>query len=250
MDISNLLKSTKIVQPMNDICICGHLISEHDSLGVCEDIECQCMEPTLNKPPTSPAPSNEAVNEAVSEAVNETISKDSCSHLCSCGKWWTHGPWNKCRFPDLLNHGKCQTCLSTVDTPYEPLEGFQINSGKPALDTSAQKIIRQNTREVCKNMNIQQLTYHIEFLAKRIEELRVQSLETAHMRREAEEEEIKNIPESEREKFIQALRRGDKKKASKADRSAAPVSKQEKLIQSLMKQTGKSREIVEAMLND
>ena len=121
--------------------------------------------------------------------------------------------------------------------------------------------IRNKERVICKDMNVEQLTRHIEFLAKEIEKLRIQSLETRKMRSALEEEELADIPESEREKFIQELRRGasKEKKPRKARESKAPekssdpgvrLSAYEKNVQNLMRRMGKTREQVEAFLND
>lgn len=197
-----------------------------------------------------------------------------CQHMCDnveCQKWWTHGPLGECKYPDIVKQGLCQACNANGET-FQIKPEDDIKDGK--LTAAAQIKCRNDERNVCKFMNVEQLTRHIEYHARRIEELRVRSLEARKMRSELEEEELSNIPEHEREAFIQALRRGEakgEKKPRKAraakdpamltgkQKESALVSKLKaegkspeaaRVIAAMMVKTGKTQEQVEAWLND
>jgi len=148
--------------------------------------------------------------------------------------------------------GKTQAANST-----DPLADYE--DGK--FSGQAEITIRNKERVVCKDMNPEQLTRHIEFYAREIESLRIKSMEAKKMRQDIEEEQLANIPEHEREKFIQALRNGaasskrgrktaEKSNTSEAAASAVRLSAYERNVQNLMKRNNKTREQVEKYLND
>ena len=119
-------------------------------------------------------------------------------------------------------------------------------------------------------MNIEQLTAHIELITKMELEYRARALETRKMRADLIEEQIAEVPESEREAFRQALLTGKTKSgrktkepkekketdAQKVTRIALEVVKagtplaMAKVVAQWMVKTGKTREQVEAMFND
>lgn len=214
----------------------------------------------------------------------DSTADENCAHLCDCSKWWSHGLKQKCRYPDLLKQGLCPECLdcgASTKVSYTLEEDFKPGkNGNDQLSPRAQVIIRNAHTVRIKDMSIEQLTFHIKHLHFQIEELRVQAMQSRHRRTELEEEEIANIPESERKAFIEALRAGKeaKKKVAKDAKEAKPKkptkaaiaeaaeSKEKalvvtiqaqgkslqdaKVIASLMTRTGKSQAQVEALLND
>lgn len=209
--------------------------------------------------------------ELLPEPSTESMPDGYCQHLCEnseCLRWWTHGLSKDCKYPDILKQGLCQKCNTNGETfQIKPEE--DIKDGK--LTAPAQIKCRNDERVICKNMNIEQLTRHIEYHAVRIAELHIRSLEARKMRAELEEEELQHIPESEREAFIQALRRGDKEGKTKKVRASKPKletakskeaalvaglkaqgksSEEAKTIAAMMVKTGKSQAEVEAWLND
>jgi hypothetical protein len=308
-EVKELPEITPSEEPL---CACGHPADAHSD-GDCEILECECTSycppshdyninspaptqdvqqgaaPVLIPEPTISDPSFTVEEESEAEGVVEVPSTTPnaltdlpapseegmpdgfCQHLCECGKWWTHGDSSKCRYPDVVKQGKCQICLNGAT--YQLNLSADLKDGK--LTPEAQINVRNDERKLCKNMNVQQLTFHIEFYAHKIEELRIRSLESRKLRSELEEEELQNIPEEEREAFIQALRRGDKepkkrgtrrsngeakpKRQSVKDREAAIVvdlmkqgknNTEAKLIATWMLKTGKTQAQVEAFLND
>lgn len=185
-----------------------------------------------------------------------------CNHCCSkvtCMGWWTHGPKSECRYPDLVNMGLCPRCLTHDTNPalpdiktvpnYTPLDAadfFVDEKGKPQLSPRAQVYFRNEELVRVKDMSVEALTHHMQFYAQLIEELRTRSLAIRHKRSELEEEQLADIPEDEREKFIQALRNGNTKKTrTKKDPSEpkvkkeSPASKIKALVAGMMAQ-GKS----------
>lgn len=256
---------------------CGHPQNAHD--GECCILECECAGfaapatpvPTISTPKVvipdvqKPTPPKKGLMFAVPPqkdlpAPSTNIlqitdeNRNNCHHLCECGNWWTHGLRAVCKYPDLMNQGKCQVCLNG-GVNADVLEHFV--DGK--LTAPGEIFIRNKQRLVCKEMSVEQLTNHISFLAKNIEELRIKSLETRKMRAELEEEELQNIPEDEREKFIQALRNGQSKttktrkpraKKESDEPSGIRMSAYERNIANLMKRMNMTREQVEKFLND
>lgn len=214
--------------------------------------------------PDLPAPSTEAMPDGY------------CQHLCeSCNCWWTHGQHKDCQYPDITKQGLCQNCnkQETYQVDYAKDYEPKSNGSGLKMTPTAQIRVRNDENMICANMNIEQLTRHIEFYAMKIEELHNRSLQARHLRGELEEEELANIPESEREAFIQALRRGEsKEKKPRAARKAkdpsllsgkakeAALTSQlkaqgkppevAKVIAAMMVKTGKTQEQVEAWLND
>lgn len=211
----------------------------------------------------------------------------NCAHMCSdpnCQEWWSHGPKDKCRYPDLANQGLCPKCLTTDNQtkllePHRipdnrPLDtaDFKMEGGKPVMSPRAQVFYRNQELRLVKDMNVEQLTFHIQHYAQMIEELRVRSMQSRSKRAELEEEALQDIPEEEREKFIQALRNGNKKKTKTAKepkqkkespkekeratlahvQSARPSMslKEAQVIANYMIKTGSTLEVAEAWLND
>jgi hypothetical protein len=208
---------------------------------------------------------------AATPIQDSDIPPTDCSHLCDCGKWWSHGSYDKCRYPTVLKQGLCPDCLNGRSGPNKPALDHSIQLVSPIITVADQIELRNKSREMCKNMNVEQLTHHIQFNAKLIEELRIKSLETAKMRRELEDELVENagiFSESERAKFIDALRSGNKASKPgkpKKDKPVTGKTKEAELIASLqskhplamakviagmMIKTGKTQAQVEAWLND
>lgn len=275
-----LLSTNESNESNRSICTCGHPKDAHDEDDICEILECECgnftsiLNLTNVTDVTITAPITPIDNEQ-SEARLHRSSKDvtevaganleGCAHICQpsiandkgpqgCGLWWSHGPRDKCRHPDLINIGLCPTCLGVGNKPFDPLEDWDNDRLTP------QGILKagNKARKDCKDMNAEQLTAHISMLAKRIETLKAESMMSRKMRSELEEEELSHIPEEERERFIQALRRGGKKAGRKPKVSKPPtpeevgirLSKMERHIRNLMATTGKTRQEVEAFLDD
>lgn len=260
------------------VCVCGHTLEEHSkpdsscaAMEVPEDADgkgkpcaCECWRiPALQVEETLPEPNHD-----------EPMPEGYCQHLCEnedCQKWWTHGLKAECQFPDILKQGLCQHC-STNNTTFQMDPSQDFKDGK--IVPAAQIKIRNDEQFICKDMSIEQLTNHIFFLHKRIEELRIRSLHARKMRSDLEEEELANIPQHEREEFIQALRRGQKKgeKKPRATKKAKDPSlltgkakeaalkkeleakgkstEEAKALASIMVKTGKSLEWAEKFLND
>lgn len=185
-----------------------------------------------------------------------------CNHCCSkieCRGWWTHGLKTDCRYPDLVNMGLCPKCLTYNENPalpaiatvpnFTPLDAadfFVDEKGKPQLSPRAQVYFRNEELIRVKDMGVEALTHHMQFYAQLIEELRTRSLAVRHKRSELEEEQLQDIPEEEREKFIQALRNGNTKKKRVAKdpsepkvKKESPASKIKSLVAGMMAQ-GKS----------
>jgi hypothetical protein len=208
---------------------------------------------------------------AAAPIQDSDIPPTDCSHLCDCGKWWSHGSYDKCRYPTVLKQGLCPDCLNGRSGPNKPGLDHSISLSSGTLTVAEQIEQRNKARMQVANMNYEQRSHHILFLAKLIEELRVQSLETSKINREEEDrliEEAGITSPSERAKFIDALRSGNKpSKASKPkkDKPATGKTKEAELIASLqskhplamakviagmMIKTGKTQAQVEAWLND
>lgn len=194
------------------------------------------------------------------------VSEDGCQHICQpsipnskgpqgCGEWWSHGHRLKCRHPEILNLGLCPKCMGKGQEPFNPLEDFDTEKMK----LTPQGIMRSENkaRIECVDMNIEQLTHHIEFLAKCIEQLKAESMGTRKLRTEKEEEALLNIPAAEREKFIQSLRQGKDSKTPRVRKAKAidaeadkgvRLSKYERNVRNLMVTLGKTRQEVEKFL--
>jgi hypothetical protein len=220
-------------------------------------------------PPAPPAQLGSIEDPNKMEGFDQ-IAEDGCHHLCDCNRWWSHGPKDKCRHPDILKQGKCPKCLNG-EAPEDLTKNWVMKDGKIRPTGEHERFIRNREREIVKHMSIPQLTHHIEFFLQRIEELKMGMMETRKVRTEREDEETANLTtDSEREAFIQALRRGEKiekkktpkvKKISKAEQIQNLVAKirlndpskspdQAKLIATWMLESGKSQQEVEAFLND
>jgi len=198
------------------------------------------------------------------EAVEEVpLEKGNCNHLCKkCQKWWTHGLWTKCRFPDVMDQGMCPDCLNTPTEPINGL-GYTEENGKIRLTVDNAKTQADKGYVDCKNMSVEQITHHITFLEKTIQELRMQQSGSRRKRADLEEEQLENVPPEEREKFRQELRRGSKeKKAAKVPKAdpekdlrlslmnKGKSTEEAKVIAAMMIKTGKSQADVEAWLYD
>lgn len=188
-----------------------------------------------------------------------------CVHLCECENFWTHGLKAACRFPDMLKQGLCPDCLGIGKQQTWTMDEDFVD-GK--LSQKAQIIVRNKALKAIQNMNADQLTEHIKFLEMRIQELHLEALETRSRRAVLEEDEIYALPEEERERYRQALRRGDKpkkeKKAPKVSKKEEAAQKERDLAKSIkveqghdaklvaqwMIKTGKSQAQVEAYLYD
>jgi len=191
------------------------------------------------------------------------LEKGNCNHLCKkCQKWWTHGLWTKCRFPDVMDQGMCPDCLNT---PAEPLSGlgYTEENGKIRLTVDNAKTQADKGYVDCKNMSVEQITHHITFLEKTIQELRMQQSGSRRRRADLEEDQLQDIAPEDREKFRQELRRGSKeKKAAKAPKAdpekdlrlslmnKGKSTEEAKVIAAMMIKTGKSQADVEAWLYD
>jgi hypothetical protein len=183
--------------------------------------------------------------QSVSTSLGD-IPDDNCSHLCDCGKWWSHGSKTTCKYPDMVKQGPCQDCNSggTFQINFE--DNFITKDGKTKLTSDAQKISRNEARKCCKDMGIEQLTAHILYYEMRIEQLRAHSLEAAAMRREREEEALRDIPEHEQEKFRQALRQPKKARKSAPKKLSAAKQREADLVAKLKSQ-GKSTQDAHAI---
>lgn len=219
---------------------------------------------------------NERIANIGSTIGLDSIPEDGCRHLCECQTWWSHGPKLKCRYPDMLNYGKCPACLHSDETGViigtASPDAWTEKDGKLIIDPITEKQLRNDERSRCKDMSPEQLTYHIQFYARQIEELRIRSLETRKMSAERIEEETEGFTDEQRAKFIQDLRNSTKakkprvkkeatpKKASSAKQKEADLvvslkasgksAQEASLIASWMIKTGKSQAQVEAFLND
>jgi hypothetical protein len=290
-------KAAEIVQPVNEVavveststqCVCGHPEDAHD--GPCVILECDCpgfsasaTEVVTEKPNGSamtfviPAP--EATPEPPLPAPSTDMVPDGfCAHLCdSCNKWWTHGPKKECKYPDIIKQGPCQECnkQETYQVDYD--KDFQFKNSTWTLTPEAQIRVRNDENMICRDMSVEQLTNHINYYNLKIQELHSRSLQAMRNRRDLEEEQLKDIPESEREAFLEALRAGGKEKKPRTRKTSASTAKKDpalltgkaketaliaqlkaqgvnseraKIIGGMMAKTGKTREQVEAWLDD
>ena len=272
-------------------CICGHPIGAHDDCGPCGILECGCPRFASDSPEVEL--DTEDVDLKLAKLIDEEFDEpsmdlselpgDHCHHLCEnpdCQKWWSHGPKKDCTYPDLMKQGLCQECNNGVTDQIDFEDQFEIKDGKPRLTATALIKVKNEVGERVKDMNVAQLTAHILYNQMRIQEMHEANLHVSKIRRIKEEEEAANIPESEREKFIQALRKGedtgkkprkpratkaksekssssatDAKKAKKAElirqmRSEGMAKEVAEAIAGMMVQTGKSREVAEAWFNE
>jgi hypothetical protein len=202
--------------------------------------------------------------------LDKDLDPTQCWHMCAftgCQKFWTHGPKDKCRYPDVLNQGLCPNCLNGEKNTFG--EDFEEDEkGGVRLLPARIAFVRNATRTTCANMSIEQLTYHILYNQKRIAEFMADSAESRKMRSELEEKALLEIPEDQREAFRQALRRGATKKLKtkepKEVKKSAKVKEQEliaelckdmetqraRLVAAIMIKTGKDRAKAEAWLDD
>jgi len=281
----------QVLEPHPLLCACGHPIDAHEDCGPCGILECDCDTFTQvdDEESMSEAEFGQLMQEKLGDVGsaaqigeqlpapsldNTDFPDDHCHHLCDnpdCLKWWTHGLKSECKYPDILRQGLCQACNKGGETfQIKPEEDYNNKDGKITLTPAAQIRVRNDETFICKDMSIEQLTNHIQFHALRIEELRIRSLQARKLRSELEEALLSSIPEHEREKFIQELRQGKKKKSSKAKASkpklesnatkiaalksqltAQGKSNQEaQAIAAMMVKTGKTQAQVEAWLND
>jgi len=212
------------------LCVCSHPIDAHDDCGPCTILECDCpgfIADNSSELDVKIAEKAKAIEVEETDSLPEpstdlsTLPDDLCHHLCEnpdCLKWWSHGKKSDCAYPDLVKQGNCQTCNdgNTYQVDFE--KDFEIKDGKPKLDATALIKVRNTEGEICKFMTSRQLTLHILFYQKRIEEYYQAMLHARKIRADKEEEELKDIPESERERFILALRKGDDKGKAKVGR--------------------------------
>lgn len=257
------------------------LLAEEEPEEIDEAAEAEARK-TLEKLGIIGQPSNstEKIEQVTIEQVARVLpemfdGEDLCHHLCECGKWWTHGDKNKCRYPDLLNQGKCPDCLGGEKSQFDPAKEIELGkNGEVKLTAAAAIKVANDQRERCKNMSVEQLTYHISFLATEIEKLRQGMMTSRKMRAELEEIESAHLPEAEKQKFIEALRNSSTgAKADKKVKVAKPkkLSKEAQLtaaveilkgrnpglpmdsirsMASMMVTLNKTAEQVEAFLND
>lgn len=220
--------------------------------------------------PASPEVPIEEIVEELNKPNPDTepMLDENCAHICEeCNEWWSHGPRNKCRHPDIIKQGLCSKCLTGAgkESNPDPIDGLvEDDHGKLTLSGPAQVKARNEAREMCKNMDIEQLSLHIRYIYKKELELRAHGAEVRKMRADLIEFEAQNVPEVEREAFRQAMLTGQKRKERKAPAKKTKDQKLSELIAQLkssgcanaelvakwMTQTGKSREQVEALLND
>lgn len=222
------------------LCVCAHPIDAHDDCGPCTILECDCPgflsdnSKEIDEKIAQKAKEPEIETESLPEPSTDlsTLSDDLCHHLCEnpdCLKWWSHGKKSDCAYPDLVKQGNCQICNdgNTYQVDFE--KDFEIKDGKPKLEASALVKVRNTEGEICKFMTSRQLTLHILFYQKRIEEYYQAMLHARKIRADKEEEELKDIPESERERFILALRKGDdskgKGKVGRPKKESKPAKK-------------------------
>lgn len=273
-------ESTKIVREPNEPSLADILErndeaqARFDAAHIDDETEEELLEAEAEEEEASTEPEDPTKYDSLN-----SLDPNNCAHLCDCDSWFTHGPKHKCRFPDLVKHGLCPKCLdsgASSNATYTMEDDFKEDAyGKNKLSPKAQVLIRNKESQNIKNMTVEQLTHHITYLAFRIEEMRVQALQTRHRRTELEEEMVNDLPESERKAFIEALRlgkeakkkkvagtNGTKKLSKKAELEAkeatlvADLIKQgrdktvAKVVAGMMIKTGKSQAFVEAMLND
>lgn len=267
------------------LCVCGHPSDAHtDGTDECVVMECDCISfcppsqivdvnpdktPVKVQPGTADNLDDQAEGKPISnqefkvpftvppqEESSETtpildtetkIPDEECAHLCDCGAWWTHGNRMKCRFPDMVKYGKCPDCLQGKPQQEPDGDYTEDKNGDVKLTPIAEIKVRNDERIICKDMSVEQLTYHIAMNAKRIEELRVRSLEARKMRSELEEEAVRDLPEAEREKFLQELRRGKESKAPRVrkEKKETPKNREKALVEEL---TGKGKSLKDAKL--
>ena len=238
---AKVVEEPKPEQPKEPIkpllCVCSHPIDAHDDCGPCTILECDCpgfISDNSSELDEKIAQKAKAIEDVQLHILPEpstdlsTLPDDLCHHLCEnpdCLKWWSHGKKSDCAYPDLVKQGNCQTCNdgNTYQVDFE--KDFEIKDGKPKLDAAALVKVRNTEGEICKFMTSRQLTLHILFYQKRIEEYYQAMLHARKIRADKEEEELKDIPESERERFILALRKGDDTKSSKKGKTPRKETK-------------------------